>query len=801
MQNQIKAKSTKLHKESGIALVSALVFLVITVIFVGTSLVVSASNRRLSADNVRIAQAQFIAEAGIERVIYDIWHTDPDESNKRSLEQFRKRLNELGIAAGEDDTDAFKFGPSKIYQSDVQPQNSENVKDAFSTGGYELSVRRIDIGSSRTTLRLDVTAFVGDKDNPWAERRITEDINIQLPELPGFALLTNNANCIFCHTNITSLEVAYDDEGNYHPIHQMVNSSTDRERYILDQYRVKVGALEHLVVDRDTAEMQSLLFGTIYTRGTTNLLDARSTLRGIPFQDDSPRLSSDSPTQFSETDCAFSCNERHQTFYTNYPSFEPPDGDLPDRFPLPAIDANEDRIISHSEWADAIGDSRDPGRIKGGAVKRFNETVQSVTDNNSFSAVTRGELLDRTLVELDSKSSTRGIGGNLILKGTKDKPLVIEGSVYVDGDVVISGYVTGNGRLISRGNIYVVGDMLYRCDINSQDYEFSSAQDCNYGKPLDLPQFALVAGKNIMIGPYMMQHLATTRQGVYPVPSNHLSGTGLPADNQDEMYRWFIDPGYWPENENGEPLRGAHRDYGERDASYTMSFSHVEIALFNQLEYEKAASEVGYVPRYYTMRDSETIYRCTSTGSPGCRYYGNTDYVDDDSANETNPDLIQLSADELNGATVIALTPTSGWLTSLGSTEEEIAQASELEIRQMWLDEVENTGSLHDQSNLEALQVDAILYSSNAVFALAPEKSAIEGKMRLHGSLVAADTGILVPGVKNEPNRHGLTILYDDRLSRFLDIKDDKDIIQIRSNFRLLETDSTLNLYPDVSKN
>lgn len=61
------------------------------------------------------------------------------------------------------------------------------------------------------------------------------------------------------------------------------------------------------------------------------------------------------------------------------------------------------------------------------------------------------------------------IDGNLILEGTKTNPIVIDGDIWVEGDVIIKGYVQGLGGLYSGRNVYLAGDVqavnaAYRID-------------------------------------------------------------------------------------------------------------------------------------------------------------------------------------------------------------------------------------------------------------------------------------------------------------------------------------------------
>lgn len=51
------------------------------------------------------------------------------------------------------------------------------------------------------------------------------------------------------------------------------------------------------------------------------------------------------------------------------------------------------------------------------------------------------------------------INGNLILEGTLANPIVIDGDVWVEGDVIIKGYVQGLGGLYAGRNIYFAGDV------------------------------------------------------------------------------------------------------------------------------------------------------------------------------------------------------------------------------------------------------------------------------------------------------------------------------------------------------
>ncbi len=53
------------------------------------------------------------------------------------------------------------------------------------------------------------------------------------------------------------------------------------------------------------------------------------------------------------------------------------------------------------------------------------------------------------------------VGEDTILVGTQDDPIVIDGPVVFQNDVVIKGYITGQGCIYAGRNVYIAGDILY----------------------------------------------------------------------------------------------------------------------------------------------------------------------------------------------------------------------------------------------------------------------------------------------------------------------------------------------------
>jgi hypothetical protein len=107
--------------------------------------------------------------------------------------------------------------------------------------------------------------------------------------------------------------------------------------------------------------------------------------------------------------------------------------------------------------------------------------------------------------------TTSGISGyfdgNLIVdagligdKDTNQKFVSVTGTVHVNGDLVIRGQVKGEGRFIVRGNVYIVGDLVYGCATSA--CLTKDGTNPSYSKPEGLPKLAILAGGSIIVGDY-----------------------------------------------------------------------------------------------------------------------------------------------------------------------------------------------------------------------------------------------------------------------------------------------------------
>ena len=86
--------------------------------------------------------------------------------------------------------------------------------------------------------------------------------------------------------------------------------------------------------------------------------------------------------------------------------------------------------------------------------------------------------------------------GAMVLTGTRERPIVLNGPVIIPSDVIISGYVTGQGTIYSGRNIHIVGNIQY---LNPPTWSGkSSSGSANAQKDM----LGLMAKGNIVMGDY-----------------------------------------------------------------------------------------------------------------------------------------------------------------------------------------------------------------------------------------------------------------------------------------------------------
>jgi hypothetical protein len=159
--------------------------------------------------------------------------------------------------------------------------------------------------------------------------------------------------------------------------------------------------------------------------------------------------------------------------------------------------------------------NRLPKDNNGDNVPDFPVLDRKVGKKNTDGTISGGKIytipLGSTLASIpavgNQSSLTGKYDGNVILEGTKDNPIILDGDLYFDGDVVIKGYVKGRGAIYSGRNTYVAGNINYidppeNCAAKSNPDK--CAQDAIKDKKDEL---RIAARGNVILGDYTEKNL------------------------------------------------------------------------------------------------------------------------------------------------------------------------------------------------------------------------------------------------------------------------------------------------------
>ncbi|MER3553183.1 MAG: hypothetical protein C4331_02200 [Meiothermus sp.] len=509
-------------QNKGFVLVVALAAILVLFTLVLTASLSSVSNTRNASGNLVTTQAQFAAEAGLEQGIVKVWHSIVSSgAATKTITGYSGQLAAMNL--GPSNTDDPASTPKYLIPSTALPNGSsysgtiERLADVYDNSGRLQAIR----------LRATSTGTNGTGNNPTV-RVLQQNWQISRGYFPfDYALLTNNANCVFCHSDFRSMDAfkgvdpTIQNDGSWR-----VGTASTANNW----ERVKVGTLERLenryFSGGGNDDTDTNIHGTLYTRGTAR------TLLGWTgqFQESvAPSLrSSLTPGQTTitnsntannsliETNCANYSNNTacvgNQNFYTNYPcdnnkvcdndlntaKKDWPDGPLPSTFPLPIPEdpSTTDRKTDYNEWnkivsASIAGNSDDYPK----GTLTASMQIYSSSNTSTVTWPTSGAQ--------SKTSSDLGQGGtlgtnNVVIDGSTT-PITIDKTVFINGDVVIRGRVRGQGTIIASGNVYVEGDLTYDCGSGS------TTADCDYNKAKTdktFPSLNLISAGNTLVGDY-----------------------------------------------------------------------------------------------------------------------------------------------------------------------------------------------------------------------------------------------------------------------------------------------------------
>lgn len=760
----------KLERESGVAMIFALM----SIIVIAGVLAVSMTRMQTSKSGTDHAIDEMVleeaAQSGIDLVTRKLWrdYINTSGNTTRNWASYRAYLNStLSIPINEDlnGNGSLDIGEDGNGNGQLDKPTSTNMVAYGKEMLTEPHVLR-DPTSNATLATIDsvTIARFDNLQNSWLTIRSTASIGdktktaVQVLEIGAptrnhaqFAILANNVSCILCHAEIRSLPLSL---------------NTNNQKYNTFD-RIKVASLESIVIRKTEAD--SRLAGTLYSRGkalqqnftqyTASEL-AASTFKGYQHSGVNGKIvqsTTGAMTQVAMNNATTNSSgdlNQFANLYLNYPTNEndQTDGPVPNSFPAPYPDDDADRVVDPEEFAKVMNTAtgriefESGGNNQGGAIKTG--TAYGVPSGSTYGLTSLPTASNSAATEL---STTGKYNGNLVLVGTKDDPISIDGTVAVNGDLVLKGPVKGEGQLLVKGNTYIMGDVTY-------------ADGTEFGKAADGTEnaFALLSGGSIMMGDYL------TVRGV-----NH---SGRNNEQFPDWSKYSID--VRTKNKSGtdtvssktETLNYGYNDTWSVDSNQVVtgrqgqqfSFTMSELQLFNMMELNKAKADATYIPRFYGLRESQpnNIWLFDSTKGNNqehaVRYtyagvYTLANYVS----------TFGVSPSVLTRAKYQYLNPKGNWL-------------SETQMRTMWYDD-----EMARPSSGGEVRFDGLLYSNNSIFTIARSKtrhkSNQNGRMTIRGGVISADLGIFVP--------EGLNLLYDPRVERFIELRDESEVTFVRTAF------------------
>jgi hypothetical protein len=616
------------------------------------------------------------------------------------------------------------------------------------------------------------------------------------PQLMDWAILTQNLTCSMCHMKVQNKEMI---------------DNTDPTKY--DQFsRVKVGTTDFLGIRPSSANTS--IDGSLFHRGRleseldgvalTPAQFCAATVGSSKFVPGSANLDQNSAGNVTAENFVNALPQPdgvmppNKNLYLNLPTDKSKlalSGDLPTEFPAPFKDflRPEDSNRGNNKVdTDEVEFMRENSN---GKITGFVETLSPGAKYNK-----------NTLPNSNVGTIDNGHQGTVIITGTKDNPIHLDGRVVIDGDVMISGYVVGTGQLYASGNIYVPGDLQYKNKLDASNKEiFGVGQD---GGQDVSNLFAMSSGGNIVIGDYLstVTHWDSGKDQFYR--------SGVPEPGKRETFKTNYYTPAADQSPNGtfrnpyEDLNGINKKNSNNQTTevYNMANFVVEqLAVFNRQELLKTLPKLpnsGAV----TSASAYTITNNTSNNTPNSvydptyipKYYSFYEYDNSDPAKNPIPLYLHSgtswdsSKKRWNGA---GDPHGYGWITEMQNIPDSVqnpmvtgptGKKNVLHIHPTWMDPsmmMQLLSNVEKDRPSEPRHVDGLLYTNNAIFAIERKKaqrydpatgtyskvnSKSGGRMIVNGALVAPDLGVLVTQASGGKS---FTLNYDARVMDYLPLE------------------------------
>ncbi len=704
----------------GSALVATMVMIMVIAVISTTFLTASVDGSKKAESSREAFRVKSAATSAVNLAVERFWTDFQTQAASQTVPGIRIYLDNLGVRNGVDSIDVLNLmGDLEMAQSD----SLGNVVDGAVI--EDVRVVREDLENS---IELRFTALAREskgraRSTGQQTVSVEQVYSIEPADWSGldFALFANNVNCILCHASIDSAE-------RYHNDDPALRGTFDR---------IKVGTLNELMM-RTSAH--SKVAGTVYVRGKaverngaliTNW--AAQTLKGNAIDSDG-KIVEDAFGNMSTVDLVddptnpSSLNNLYLGYGEN--GNEMVDGLIPESFPSPFPDMGSNdpatagnRMVDPAEFAEAAMEA--DGTLTGGSISIVPDGA-----NLNDPADLNNALLTGASATLASTTS-----GNVVLVGTEANPILLNGPIAVDGDLIISGVVKGEGSLTVSGNIYVPTDLVYADGLTDRGGRmFGTSTDGTTNA------LALASGGSIMVGDLFHVRDTSNQPATFENPAITGNESGAFSFVLDEMATF--NRGEWAKTQTMLPGKGDN-------PNDTSTWSVVNPNF-----------DPDYVPRYYVFNDGGTVpihnknltYNSASNTWIGPEHAGSWGSNGLTLAYPGDPnDPILYGA--ARPAALHNLAASDGWMSDA--------------LLSFYL---KSERDAHEKK--QPLKIDAFLYSNNSIFGIVPKKGPMQGQLEVNGAIVAADVGLLIPGHGGV----GLQLNYDNRSAELLNINSEEGI-------------------------
>lgn len=638
-------------------------------------------------------------------------------------------------------------------------------------------ITRTDDGTYNTgyyvSFRVEVEAAPTNSDNPADFVTVTKVFNMTNRQRPDteYAILTENISCTVCHLRVTTLEFAKNVQGeeNNNEYKRALIATTKYMNARFDSAASEIHGTFYIAAGaRVENHGQAADLSTAINNGNfkmAQLFDApadedgfkRNTFREIMNGNNRTGDVITAPVADSSSPMV-----PGQPLYLKYPGRG--DYNLNELFPSPFPDVGDangtgakNRTIDQVEL-DAVSATAN-GTIKSNFVKIVPPNTNAAYAAGSYT-YTDPTLPDTSTPGAQVEIKT-GEKNNVILIGTRDNPIEINGNVVIEGDVMIKGYVRGKGLIRATGNIYMPSDVQYRNTIDGKDAQGKDLEVFDAGNSV-----GYAAGGNIVIGDYISRvngsgsnYVAGEVEVGKAKPI--LDGNGNDTGNVENNYANYI----------AEQLSISNRDELAKTLKKVPAGGG-DLNNVGTYGVTNPAYVPGYTPRYYTFYPDTDPYAFIKNGG-AARFDTTTkawitaeaptgfrDHQYPITSVPTDPTV----RDTTNQPRLISVHP--NWISPMNMLK---LIAKEEAIRKA------DTNPTYGR-NGTPFRIDGLLYTNNAIFSMQRWRSQIEngnggwshpessykGSMEINGSLIAPDLGLLTAG-GHHGQKHALKVNYDRR--------------------------------------